>query len=93
MSQMKKPFDDLRDEHVGRIMSSLGRSLAALLSDGTIFALLIYQTPDQDGTQTGCNYVSNGSRADMIKALRISADNLEAGNEYRRDDPAGENPL
>jgi len=43
------------------------------LPDGLLFALLVFPRSQPGLT----NYVSNGSRADMIEALREGADRLE----------------
>lgn len=64
------------DGHGMRLMAELISSAAP----GVGFALITFELDGKGDTLT--NYISNGQRRDMIKALKEILDRWEAGTDY-----------
>ena len=60
-------------EEIERKMQGIAKTVGAMIPEGWGFAVLCYSF----GENGFMNYVSNGERAAMIKALRECADKLE----------------
>lgn len=67
----------------GQKMRMMGKGISKGLPEGWGFALIVFPFFDPGIS----NYISNGTREDMIKALRETADRLEK----RQDFPTPEN--
>lgn len=64
------------------------KEMADILSDmmpGVGFAIVTFEFGDNPGRYG--NYISNGQRPDMIRALRECADRLEKRQDYKTIDP------
>lgn len=60
-------------QFTNHVMRAIAGAIDEALPDGFIFALLIFP----DSNPQIANYISNGNRADLIKALKEGAERLE----------------
>ena len=70
---------DLTEPELRRYMEALAKCIGAVLPPGTLFALVVFGRPGVT------EYVGNGLRADVIRAMRQCADRLERGEDAARE--------
>jgi hypothetical protein len=66
------------------IADILTESLATVYGEKMGFALLVFPFNTDTSKVVAADYVSNGRREDMIKAMREAADRFEAGEDIPR---------
>ena len=75
---MARALRDLTEPELRRYMHALAHAVESVLPAGTLFAVLVFDDPGL------AQYVTNAHRADVIRALRESADRLEANEDVTR---------
>lgn len=70
-------------------LQKVARRVGQVLPEGVVFAVVTF-IPNPEGGRSYSGYVSNGHRADMIKALRECADVLEGKRDVGPGQPIPE---
>lgn len=73
-----KRFRDMTEPELRDTMNSAARAVAARLPEKSLFVLLSFDDPEV------AQYVSNAARSDIIRAMRETADRLEAREDVTR---------
>jgi hypothetical protein len=73
-------MDEMTEPELGDLMASCARKVQATLPPLTGFVILAFEFSSPGISQ----YVANGQRADIVKALREAADRLERRQDVPR---------
>ena len=74
--RLKEKMPESMRLRVDKSLNGIGGVIGGMIPEGLCFALMVFE---QGGPGGLASYVSNADRADMVKALREMADNLEQG--------------
>lgn len=75
---MSKQLKNMTEPELRTYCNLLAKATASVLPDGAMFMLLLFDE------SCIAQYVSNANRADMIKAMRETADRLESKEDIPR---------
>lgn len=76
---MAKQLEDMTEPELRKLMNNVADVVKYQLPKGTLFCVLAFDNSAPSGNGGITQYVSNCERADMIKALRETADRFERG--------------
>ena len=72
---MSRLLRDMTEPELKKYMTLLAQATTSVLPQGSLFVLLVFDDPGL------AQYVSNGNRQDIIKAMKETADRLESGED------------
>lgn len=80
----RHPFEWMTEPQLGALLEKIARMVQAELPPGTLFCLVTFGFGEKGDLG---QYISNGDRPGMIKAMREMADEMADDLEQQRDVP------